>query len=255
MRGAKVTTTPPRAAAGNGAGAAAAVECRGLDCTFERWGQLVRACRSIDFVQRPGEWVLLVGPNGSGKSTLLRAIAGQQHVQGGEVRLFGRRVGAWSRRELARLVFYVNQNPLLGTAPDLTALENLLIADARPEARVASRRQLRDGYAELLAGARLEDRLGQRVDTLSGGQRQFLTLLIAELRQVPLILLDEPFAALDEGNAQLCVHKLRQLHAAGRTLLHVTHDPQQAGTLGERLVRLQHGVLAEVTSAAARQSE
>ena len=225
-------------------GAAAAVECRDLRCTFLRWGQQVRALDGIDFTMRAGEWVTLIGANGSGKSTLLRAIAGWQSLDAGTVRLFGRPQSV--RRPVDR-VFYVHQNPLLGTAPDLTVFENLLVADVRPEVRRSSTRQLRATYADLLAEARLSDRLKQRVDTLSGGQRQFLSLLIAELREASLILLDEPFAALDPSARQLCLVKLRQLHQSGRGMLMVTHaDRPDSGGAG-RVLRMADGKLTDGT--------
>ncbi|HVT87688.1 MAG TPA: ATP-binding cassette domain-containing protein [Tepidisphaeraceae bacterium] len=205
----------------------------------------MEALRCINFVLAVGDWAMIEGPNGSGKSTFLRAIAAQQSLDHGEIHLFGRPNNILRPAEIARTVFYVNQNPLLGTAPDLTVLENLLVADARVESHRASRVTLRDQYAALLTEAHLEDRLKQRVDTLSAGQRQFLTLLIAELRMVPLILLDEPFAALDEANEALCLQKLQRLNASGRSLLHITHDLEHSAVLGARRVRITEGVLTE----------
>src|SRR5262245_65237251 len=95
--------------------------------------------------------------------------------------------------ELAEAVFLIHQDPLLGTAPDLTIFENLAVSDPRAESE--SRRSLQAKYMELLKPSGLDLRMKQPAQTLSGGERQLLALLIARLRPASLILLDEPLAA------------------------------------------------------------
>ncbi|MCA9541860.1 MAG: ABC transporter ATP-binding protein [Myxococcales bacterium] len=215
-----------------------AVEVEGLRVTYQRWGQRVEALAGVDVRIEAGEWLLLVGHNGSGKSTLLRTLAGHQRPDAGRITVAGAPL-ATDRARRRRQVFLVRQDPTQGTAPMLTLFENLLIAD--PDAPGHGRKALAARYAADLAPIGLDGRLHQLASTLSGGERQLLALLIARRQPAPVLLLDEPFAALDPGRVRLALDLLRGLHAEGRTLVQVSHDPEHIASLGDRALRLDHG--------------
>jgi ABC-type multidrug transport system ATPase subunit len=216
------------------------LEVQDLAVSFERWGQRVVALRGVSFTVPRGQWVILAGPNGSGKSTLLRAIAGEIPSDSGLVHVGGKALDGrnWSR---ATSVYLVRQDPNAGSVSSLSPHENLLVA----EERRAPRRELQNDHNRLLQRIGLEDRRRQPAGTLSAGQRQALALLIAQLRSAPLLLLDEPFASLDPENERLAMTLVRELHASGKTILQVSHDPSVVDGLGDRLLRLVGGVVAE----------
>jgi len=226
----------------------AILQMDGVRCTFERWGQVVTALDGVSFSIAPGAWVMLAGPNGAGKSTLLKVFCRQVTTFSGTVRINGNSADRLTPWEWARLAYYVDQDPRAGTAGMLTVFENLAVAD--PEFR--SRRSCESRYAALLAPYGLADRLRQPVYTLSGGERQLTALLIAYLRQTPVVLLDEPLAALDANRSAMCLSVLRMLSAAGRTLVQVAHDISLATTLGERTVVMRDGRIVLDQCGAAR---
>lgn len=217
-----------------------AVSCRGLEVEYLRWGVRTRALDGLDLEVPRGQWLMLTGPNGSGKSTLLSVLAGQNSSFGGEADLCGWSVRA-NRAHIAKEVLLVHQNPLAGTAPLLTVFENLYLADA--EARGISWRILEAKYRELLATIGLEPQMHQTAGSLSGGQRQLLALLIAQVRGAQVLLLDEPLAALDPQNARTCLDEIRRTHQRGTTILFVTHDLDLARNCGDRVVGLAGGRL------------
>lgn len=216
------------------------IDVRGVSHEYERWGHKVRALDGVSLAIEPGQWVMLTGHNGSGKSTLLRLLAGRMPVQVGQVRVAGLDVAVASRRALAHAVFLVQQDPTAGTSPRLTVGEHLLLA--RPGS--GPRRAFEAGARAQLEAFELEVGLNQPADTLSGGQRQLLVLLMASLRPAPVILLDEPLAALDPARAASCMAALRLVHQAGKTLVQVTHDAALAARAGDRVVKLGGGRIA-----------
>lgn len=211
-----------------------------LTVTFSRWGQIVHALDSVSFSVPRSQWVVLVGPNGSGKSTLLNVINSRLRPSAGNVFLEGK-ISSNGNNEIAQRVFQIHQDPLLGTAPDLTILENLIAADYEAERNHASRQNMKKKYLELLSPLGLHDRLNQQVLRLSGGERQLLALLIARLRPASLILLDEPLAALDPVKADMCLNQISELNKMGKTIIQVTHEPELATNLGNRTIALQAG--------------
>lgn len=215
------------------------IDVDGLVVTFRRWGQTVHALGGVDLRFARGEWSLLVGHNGSGKTTLLRSLAGLQPPTAGRIRVDGRPLATDRRRRTQ--VYLVRQDPRHGTASMLTVFENLMAAD--PAARSARRAALLERYRALLEPIGLAPRLDQVVGSLSGGERQLLALLVARAQPAPVILLDEPFAALDPRRLEQALTLLEGLHADGRTLIQVSHDPQHIETLGDRVVRLDGGRL------------
>lgn len=194
-----------------------------------------------------GDFATVIGGNGAGKSTLLNAIAGSFPVDTGKIALDGVDMTAMDEHARARYLGRVFQDPMVGTAPSMQIVENLAIA-----ARRGKRRGLRWGvtaeevarYRTLLKeiGLGLEDRLTTKVELLSGGQRQALTLVMATLQRPKLLLLDEHTAALDPNTAANVLDiTARVVEQSGLTTLMITHNMRDALRLGNRLLMLDRG--------------
>jgi putative tryptophan/tyrosine transport system ATP-binding protein len=207
----------------------------------------VRALGGVDLSIDDGSFVIVIGTNGSGKSTLLNAVAGAFPLDSGTLMLDGRDVTGWPEHRRASLIGRVFQNPFSGTAPSMSIAENLALAARRGGRRGLGwalgrsiRGQLRERVRRLNMG--LEDRLDNPIGTLSGGQRQALTLLMASWLRPRLLLLDEHTAALDPRTADQVIQLSEEIVARDRlTTLMVTHSMQQATHLGDRLVMMHHG--------------
>jgi putative ABC transport system ATP-binding protein len=216
----------------------------------------VRALKGVTLTIDEGSFVTVIGTNGSGKSTLLNAVAGVFPLDRGSISVGGEDITRWSEHRRAKLIGRVFQNPFSGTAPNMTVAENLALAARRGlgrglgpllPARLVS--ELRDRVATL--NMQLEARMNNPIGTLSGGQRQALTLLMATWRRPDLLLLDEHTAALDPKSADQIVRLTDRIVSQHRlTTLMVTHSMQQAATLGDRIVMMNQGrVLADYTGA------
>jgi len=214
----------------------------------------VRALQGVDLTIADGSFTIVIGTNGSGKSTLLNAAAGSFFVDSGELRIDGQDVTAWPEYRRAKLVGRVFQNPFSGTAPNLSIAENFALASRRGLTRGLSpalnrkvRGELRDTVRQL--NMNLEDRLDNAIGSLSGGQRQALTLLMATWLKPKLLLLDEHTAALDPKSADQVIALTSRIVSRDRlTTLMVTHSMQQAATLGDRLIMMHRGrVLHDIT--------
>jgi len=161
--------------------------------------------------------------------------------------LGGQDITLWPEHRRASLIGRIFQNPLGGTAPGMSIAENLALASCRGLRRGLGRAASRAALVEFRARVKvlnmgLEDRLDSLVGTLSGGQRQALTLLMATWRRPQLLLLDEHTAALDPKTAQLVIALTERLiREQGLTALMVTHSLQQAVSLGDRLVMMHRG--------------
>ncbi|MDR0782436.1 MAG: ATP-binding cassette domain-containing protein [Propionibacteriaceae bacterium] len=194
-----------------------------------------------------GDFVTVVGSNGAGKSTLLSVVAGVYRPDRGTLYLDGRDITKLGEAATARLVGRVFQDPMAGTAPELTIEENLAIALHRGSRRGlgrgvtnAKRRHYRDVLAVI--GLGLEDRLSTKVAFLSGGQRQALCLVMAVASRPAILLLDEHTAALDPARAELITQITASEVASHQlTTLMVTHNLEQALRLGNRLVLMHEG--------------
>jgi putative ABC transport system ATP-binding protein len=153
----------------------------------------------------------------------------------------------WPEHRRAGLIGRVFQNPFSGTAPNMTIAENLALAARRGRRRgwdwalaPKLKAEIRDRIRQLNMG--LEDRLDNAIGTLSGGQRQALTLLMATWLKPELLLLDEHTAALDPKSADKIIAVSEQIIARDKlTTLMVTHSMQQAATLGDRLIMMYQG--------------
>lgn len=207
----------------------------------------VRALQGIDLEIADGSFVVVIGTNGSGKSTLLNAVAGTFFVDSGILELAGHDVTRWPEHKRARLIGRVFQNPFSGTAPQMTIAENIAMATRRGQRRglrwaLSSERvdEMRERVSRL--GMGLEDRIGNNIGTLSGGQRQALTLLMATWLKPELLLLDEHTAALDPKSADQVIRLSQEVIERDRlTTMMVTHSMQQAASLGDRLIMMYRG--------------
>jgi putative tryptophan/tyrosine transport system ATP-binding protein len=215
----------------------------------------VRALEHVDLSLDEGSFAVIIGTNGSGKSTLLNAVAGSFPIDLGTIRIDGTDVTAWSEHQRAALIGRVFQNPFTGTAPSMTIAENLTLAARRGlgwALTAGIRRGLSDRIRALNLG--LEHRLDNQIGSLSGGQRQALTLLMATLVKPKLLLLDEHTAALDPKSADQVIRLSEEIVARDRlTTLMVTHSMQQASTLGDRVIMMHRGRIVHDFRGAERQ--
>jgi len=202
-----------------------------------------------------GEVVGLVGPNGSGKTTLLRILAGDLRPDEGKIELEGRNVTAQPRQERARWVAWVDQDPRHGTFPHLTVAENMDLALLRASSPwrwrgTSPAAKLRTHIAGF--SPTLPDRLDQPAGSLSGGERQLLSIAMAlAVDGVALLCLDEPWAALDESATAQVVEVVARLAGDKRvTVLLATHDIALVKRVASRLLVLHRGRLAGETQAA-----
>jgi putative ABC transport system ATP-binding protein len=218
-----------------------------------------RALQGVDLAMEEHDFVMVVGSNGSGKSSLLNAIAGTLVPDRGRVRIGGREVTRWPEWRRAAMVGRVFQNPVTGTISELTIAENLAVAAKRGRRHGVLRNALGRGRRRELAervrelGLGLEDRLDTPVGALSGGQRQALTLLMATLVRPALLLLDEHTSALDPGSTEQMVRLTdRLIRTEGLTTLMVTHSIPQAVALGDRVLIMHRGRIAESIGGASK---
>jgi putative ABC transport system ATP-binding protein len=207
----------------------------------------VKALAGINLTIEDGSFTIVIGTNGSGKSTTLNAVAGSFFVDAGRIRIAGSDVTRWPEHQRASFIGRVFQSPFSGTAPNLSIAENFALAARRGLARGLGfalhhrmRGEMRDAVRQLNMG--LEDRLDNAIGTLSGGQRQALTLLMATWRKPDLLLLDEHTAALDPKSADQVIALSEKVIARDKlTTLMVTHSMQQAASLGDRLIMMHRG--------------
>lgn len=207
----------------------------------------VRSLQGVDLKIEDGSFVIVIGTNGSGKSTLLNAVAGTFFVDSGSIHLDGQDTTAWPEHKRAKLIGRVFQNPFSGTAPTLSIAENLVLSAHRGQRRGlgwALKPRLRGQIVESIKslGMGLENRLDNAIGSLSGGQRQALTLLMSTWLRPKLLLLDEHTAALDPRSADQIIQLSKQVIERDKlTTLMVTHSMQQAVNLGDRLIMMHRG--------------
>jgi putative tryptophan/tyrosine transport system ATP-binding protein len=194
-----------------------------------------------------GQFITVIGSNGAGKSTLLNLISGDLRPDSGDVTIGDTRITHWDTARRAKLVARVFQNPLAGSCANLTLEENLALAAQRGKSRhliPALSKSFRQGCKIWLAqlGLGLENRLGDRMGLLSGGQRQAVSLLMSTLAPNQVLLLDEHTAALDPKTATDILHLTTQIvRDRSLTTLMVTHSMKQALQHGDRTIMLHEG--------------
>lgn len=206
-----------------------------------------KALRDISLTVPEGQFMTIIGSNGAGKSTLLGAVSGETPVSNGRVDIDGVDVTRWPVHKRARFAARVFQNPLAGTCATLSIEENMALAYSRGKRRglhlalSSSRRKLFQERIAIL-GLGLEDRLGDSIGLLSGGQRQAVSLVMATLTDSHLLLLDEHTAALDPRMAAFILDLTNTVvKEFSLTVMMVTHSMKDALTSGDRTIMLHQG--------------
>jgi putative tryptophan/tyrosine transport system ATP-binding protein len=211
----------------------------------------VYALKGVCLEVKPGDFVTVIGTNGSGKSTLLNAVAGMFLPDTGTVMVDGDDVTRQREYQRAKHMARVFQNPFMGTASEMTVAENLHMASLRGKRRypkiglnVQCIKKYRDEIA--LLEMQLEDRFENVIGTLSGGQRQALTLLMSVMNRPKVLLLDEHTAALDPKSAAQIIKLTKKfIERDAITTLMVTHSMQQALELGNRTIMMNKGQIID----------
>jgi putative tryptophan/tyrosine transport system ATP-binding protein len=207
----------------------------------------VRALSNVSLRLPAGSFLTVIGTNGSGKTTLLNAVAGTFYVDAGSISIAGRNITHWPEHRRARFIGRVFQDPFKGTAPTMSIAENLVLASKRGKPRglgLALHRRVRDDLRTRIRPLNmgLEDRLENPIGSLSGGQRQALTLLMASWLKPDLLLLDEHTAALDPKTADQVIRLTHDIIERDKlTTLMVTHSMHQAVNLGDRILMMHKG--------------
>ncbi|MDV2335161.1 ABC transporter ATP-binding protein [Vibrio cholerae] len=213
-----------------------------------------RALRGVSLEVPEHQFLTVIGSNGAGKSTLLGAVTGETPIVGGQVLIDEIDVTKQSVDQRANLCARVFQDPLAGTCGALTIEENMALAYMRGEKRgwsLALSNQRRKLFQERISilGLGLEDRLGDNIGLLSGGQRQAVSLVMATLSESKLLLLDEHTAALDPRMAAFIIDLTKKIvKEFNLTVMMVTHSMKDALACGDRTVMLHQGqIVLDVT--------
>jgi putative ABC transport system ATP-binding protein len=222
------------------------VTLTGVEKTYHSGRVAFRALRGIDLAIRAGEMVAIVGPSGSGKTTIVNLIAGIDRPSAGTVTVNGTRLDLLGEEQLAiwrraniGLVFQFFQ-----LMPTLSALDNTLLP--LELARRGSRRARAAQARALLSSVSLASRGDRLPVELSGGEQQRVALARAMACRPRILIGDEPTGNLDSETARQIFGLLADLHAAGTTVIFVTHDPGLAG-LAQRVVTVRDGRLVSDT--------
>ena len=219
----------------------------------------VTALNNVNLHIAAGEFVVLLGANGSGKTTLLNTIAGAVLPSEGNIRIHGQDVTRLPEHKRSRWVARVFQNPLGGTAPELSILDNFRLAALRTRKKrmvigidQAFTRLVREKISGL--GLGLEDKLMQPMGSLSGGQRQALTMLMGVMDHTDILLLDEPTAALDPKSAEVVMQTAdRIIREYQLTTILITHNLRESLRFGTRLIQMVGGQVARDLDTQAKQ--
>jgi putative ABC transport system ATP-binding protein len=207
----------------------------------------VVALNGIDLHIAKGDYLVIVGSNGSGKSTLLNIIAGSIYPTSGSIEVDNNDVTKVPDYRRSRWIARIFQNPLSGTAPDLSILDNFRLAALRTQNKglnigvnAAFVNQVKEKVS--LLGMGLENKINQPMGTLSGGQRQALTLLMGVMDECQVLLLDEPTAALDPRSANVVMQTADQLiKQYNLTCILITHNLKDAHIYGTRVIQMAEG--------------
>jgi putative ABC transport system ATP-binding protein len=229
----------------NGTGGMSMMRARGLRKEYGQEAGLVRAVDGVDLDVAAGETLAVMGPSGCGKSTLLHLLGGLDSPSAGELHLAGQRIDQMTEKALARLrrdaIGFVFQ--AFHLMDELTAVENVelpaLLTGRSP--RAARRRA--EGLLERVG---LADRASFLPLALSGGQRQRVAIARALANEPLVVLADEPTGNLDSEATLDVLRLFESLHAAGQTLVIVTHDSRIAAT-ADRLISMRDGAFVDET--------
>lgn len=219
-----------------------------INKTFNKGNPLeIKALKDINLELEAGSFHVIIGANGSGKSTLLNLLAGNIFPDSGEILLSNKPIQNLPNHERSKFIARIFQNPVLGTAPDLSLLDNFKLAASRTHSKkllinnsLDFKKKVIDSIASL--GTGLENRINQPMSSFSGGQRQALSLLMATFDDLQLLLLDEPTAALDPSAAKTVMELANKIIAERKlTALMVTHDLRHCIDYGTNILQMQQG--------------
>lgn len=204
------------------------------------------ALSHVSLSLKKGDFVTIIGSNGAGKSTLFQTISGAVEATEGKVILNGQDLSGMPEYKRSRFIGRLFQDPLKGTAPSMTIEENLSLASQRGQHFRLSlfthkhKTEMKNALAQLELG--LEERLDAKVGTLSGGQRQALTLMMATYVTPELLLLDEHTAALDPKTAEKVLSISSRLVEENHiTTLMITHNMEDALKYGNKTMIMKDG--------------
>ncbi|MEO0511615.1 MAG: ABC transporter ATP-binding protein [Planctomycetota bacterium] len=225
------------------------IEIRRLEKTYRVGEERVHALRGVDLTIERNEFVAIMGSSGSGKSTLMNILGCLDQPTGGEYLLNGQRVDGMDTGRLSsvrnREIGFIFQSFEL--LPRATALANVMLPMLYdPRKMFGARRRARTAL-ELVG---LGDRVSHRPNQLSGGQRQRVAVARALANEPTILLADEPTGNLDSQTTVEIIELFRRLHAAGQTIVVVTHEEEVAGH-AERIVRLRDGEIMSDLAASA----
>ena len=207
----------------------------------------VNAITNVNLTIPDGEFLVVVGANGSGKSTLLNLIAGSVLPTSGTVTIDGDDVTNLADYDRSQWIARVFQNPMSGTASELSILDNFRLAAIRTKAKgltIGVNEAFKAKVMQTIAtlGMGLENKIEQPMGTLSGGQRQALTLLMSVMDSCKVLLLDEPTAALDPRSATIVMQTAQKLTEEFKlTTILITHNLKDAYTYGNRIIQMAEG--------------
>jgi len=194
----------------------------------------------------PGDFLTIIGSNGAGKTTLFNLISGALSPSSGQIFVKGKDVTAWPEYKRAAMIGRIFQDPLAGTASNMTLEDNMMITAQKgfkwPKISLnkTMKKRFQDEVQCLNMG--LEDRLKENVSSLSGGQRQALTLLMTVMSRPDILMLDEHTAALDPRNAAMVMEQTtRFIEQDKLTTLMITHNMGHAIEFGNRLIMMDGG--------------
>ncbi len=225
------------------------IRMRGIRKVYSTGRVEVEALRGVDLDIAANEYVAVVGPSGSGKSTLMNIVGCLDTPSSGEYILSGETVAGLDRNRLAEIrnrhVGFVFQN--FNLLPYATALENVELPLLFAGVPAAERRARAE---EMLRRVDLADRMDHKPTELSGGQMQRVAIARALVNDPAIILADEPTGNLDSASGQAIVGLFAELHAAGQTIVMITHD-QAVARLASRVVQIRDGLVVEDRPAAA----
>lgn len=214
-----------------------------------------KALDDFSLTVNDGDFITIVGSNGAGKSTLFNSIAGNFLCDEGRIMLDGDNITFVPEYKRSKYIGRLFQDPMKGTAPHMTIRENLALAYLRAEhstktfSRISKKEDERFYNVLKQLDIGLEDRMNTPVGTLSGGQRQSLTLLMATIVPPKLLLLDEHTAALDPQAAEKIMDLTNRIVAENHTTcLMITHNLKQALATGNRTLMMSDGkIIADIS--------
>jgi putative tryptophan/tyrosine transport system ATP-binding protein len=233
------------------------IDLKNVHKTFNKGkANQVDALKGVDLSIIEKEFLVIVGSNGSGKTTLLNLIAGSILPSSGSIHIDGNEVTKLPDYKRSEWIARVFQNPLSGTAPDLSILDNFRLAAIRTKPKglsIGINDRFKKSVEEKIStlGMGLEKKIAQPMGTLSGGQRQALTLLMSVMDSCKVLLLDEPTAALDPRSAEVVMRTADKLtQEFNLTTILITHNLKEAYNYGTRIIQMAEGKIIRDLDAA-----